>query len=58
MYYSKYKATGNLTHAGTDKTVIAAFDYRKFRKKQPQEEAALRAREAAEYAALRARFHK
>ena len=36
--------------------VIAAFDYRYFRKKHPQEETALRARETAEDAAFRARF--
>ena len=37
MYFIKYKPAGGLTHAGTGKTVIAAFDYRNFRKKHPGE---------------------
>ena len=32
MYFIKYNSAGGLTHAGTGKTVIAAFDYRNFRK--------------------------
>ena len=37
MYFIKYNSVNNLTHAGTGKTVIAAFDYRNFRKKHPGE---------------------
>ena len=37
LYFIKYKPVNNLTHAGTGKTVIAAFDYRNFRKKHPGE---------------------
>jgi len=37
LYFIKYKSAGGLTHAGTGKTVIAAFDYRNFRKKHPGE---------------------
>ena len=33
LYFIKYNSAGGLTHAGTGKTVIAAFDYRNFRKK-------------------------
>jgi len=32
LYFIKYNPVNNLTHAGTGKTVIAAFDYRNFRK--------------------------
>ena len=28
MYFIKYNSAGGLTHAGTGKTVIAAFDYK------------------------------
>ena len=29
MYFSKYKSTGNLNHAGTGRTVMTTFDNRK-----------------------------
>jgi len=35
LHFIKYKPVNNLTHAGTGKKVIAAFDYRNFRKKHP-----------------------
>ena len=37
LYFIKYKPVNNLTHAGTGKTVIVAFDYRNFRKKHTRE---------------------
>lgn len=37
VHFAKYKTVIALTHAGTGKTVIAAFDYRNFRKKHPGE---------------------
>ena len=37
LHFIKYKPVNNLTHAGTGKTVIAAFDYRNFRKKHQGE---------------------
>ena len=37
MYFIKYNSVNHLTHAGTGKTVIAAFDYRNFQKKHPGE---------------------
>ena len=37
MVFFKNKTVKDLSHAGTGKTVIAAFDYRNFRKKHPGE---------------------